>query len=123
MTTFEKNPNGGTNYVLEGDGFYLSFNAAPCADMSFFRSDSGGSETALAVEDGKPDGGTLWLILNGDFRKEYEEAFARGIEGCLAVYESHRSTKRSSWSTDYDEAGFDVLNWLAARAGAVKGIR
>lgn len=117
--SFTPNPVG-TNELLQGDGFYLSFNAAPCAELGFFQGDGGSAETALAIENGKPDGGTAWLILNGDYRAEYLQAFPRGVEACVAVYEAHRATRRSSWSNDFGDDGREVLDWLARRADSVR---
>lgn len=56
----------GTNEILDFDDWYVSFNDNLCFDISFFRSDTGGAETALCI-DGQ------FMILNGDFRKEYED--------------------------------------------------
>ena len=111
---FAANPHG-TNELLNGDGFYVSFNAKPCADMAFLQSDGGAAETALAVENGLPDGRQAWFVLNGDFRAEYVEAFPRGLAACVAVYESHRAVSRSSWSNDGEWTGAQVLDWVAKR--------
>ena len=114
--TFEQNPHGGTNELIQGDGFYLSYqpNRNPMG-LSVFRADTEEGETALCVPDGRPDGGTVWMILNGDFRREYEEAFAGGLPACVAVYESHRAERRSSWSSDGEMTEADALEWLRKR--------
>ncbi len=63
---------------MEGDGFYISYNPDPL-----------GPETAL-VKDGK------FLILDGDFRKEYEER-VESFEECLKFFKDHQD-RRSRWS-------------------------
>ncbi len=80
------------NKVMRSKKFYVSYNPNPCAGMSFFAPDSGWDETALCV-----DGS--FKILNGDFRNEYEEAFP-SLEKCLEVYEKHKESADSSWSTE-----------------------
>jgi len=94
------------NHILRRDNFYISFNPETgLNDFGFTELGNSiasligkpplkdGTETALCV---KPD---LWMILEGDFRKEYEEAFP-DLEKCKAVYEKHKETNRSNWSTD-----------------------
>lgn len=91
------------NEVLSGDGFYISYNpntAIGHADvtklMNFFGEDvRDGEETALYH---KPS--DTWKILEGDFRKEYEEAFIGGYKACKEVYERNKKDHRSNWSTD-----------------------
>ena len=102
------------NEVLEGDGFYISFlpntrNFMGFESKLFAGDDKGQGETAL-VKDG------TYLILNGDYRKEYEEAVPNGYEACRAVYESHQH-KASSWSEDQGvdrTLGMIIENVLAA---------
>lgn len=96
---FEKTPYD--NEVLEGDGFYISYNPRPCAGMHLFMSDKSGPETAIVFIDG-PGGRERYLILNGDFRSEYEAAADGGLEACKRVYESH-ITHKSSWTTPQEE--------------------
>jgi hypothetical protein len=81
-----------TNYVLEGDGFALSYNPSPGGGMSAFQADGGDCETAI-VADGE------YYILNGDWRKEYEKLAPEGLDACMAFYEAHRGKHGSSWST------------------------
>jgi len=65
-------------------------------ERSFFDIDkSSQDETALIQR--SP---WLCLILNGDFRKEYEEVCDKGYDACLEVYNKHKDTHRSSWSED-----------------------
>jgi len=91
---FERNPNG-SNELLNGEGFYISYNPAPCAGLSCFESDTGGSETALVIPN---DPETEFRILNGDFRKDYKSLAPDGVAGCLAFYERMKPTHDSSWS-------------------------
>ena len=78
------------NEVLNGDGFYISFNPKPVLWPD------NGAETALVL----PPPTWKCLILNGDYRKEYGALVEQGYEACLAFYESKKSTARSSWSED-----------------------
>jgi len=65
---------GGGNYILEGDGFYISYNPNPL-----------GPETAL-VKDGK------FLILDGDYEERVES-----FEECHKFFKDHLD-RRSWWS-------------------------
>lgn len=90
------------NYVLDGDGFYVSWLPSTRTFMGvpsklFEGDDKGKGETAL-VNDSLP--GEKYLILNGDYRKEYEEALPKGYAACRAVYEAHRAVAGSKWSSD-----------------------
>ena len=99
------------NYILEteGVGFYISYRgdgrspentALATYNLmgSFFGLDTAPEETALVVPNSIPK----YRILNGDFRKEYEEACPLGLEACVAVYEKHKTSARSDWSGDED---------------------
>ncbi len=77
-----------TNYVLEGDGFYISYNP-DFSGFSHWVSDDGSDETALC-KDGK------YFILNGDFRDRYEEIIDQGFEACFDFYTKQNNV--SSWS-------------------------
>lgn len=91
------------NEILKGKGFYISYNPNTGKDHGFFTELGNmlgaqlkdGEETALRLEKRG-----LWLILEGDFRKEYEAAFPKGLKACEAVYKKHKKSKRSNWSTD-----------------------
>lgn len=78
------------NHVLKKENFYISYNPKPCATLPGFASDGGGDETAI-VKDGK------FYILNGDFRKEYEELVDQGFDACYNFFKSKPELK-SSWS-------------------------
>lgn len=93
MTKFRKNPSG-SNYLLEGEGFYISYNSHPGGGINFFMADDGRDETALCIE--KENGDRLWLILNGDFRKEYEERFPKGLDACIELYQKLKQEHHSS---------------------------
>jgi hypothetical protein len=78
------------NYVLNGDGFYISYNEAP-PDMGMgFGSDDGGDETALC-RDGK------YHILNGDFRDAYAGLIDQGFDACFEFFTKQNNV--SSWSS------------------------
>ena len=104
MDTNWKKVVGGNNYILSEGTFYISYNPNTANDMMsrFFtqlanssgRNVQDGEETALTdtIKD-------KWFILEGDFRKEYEEAFPKGLEACMEVYKKNIA-KRSEWSND-----------------------
>jgi hypothetical protein len=85
---------GNTNTVLDGEGFYISYNSNPCSSLGFFGSDNHSAETALC-KDGK------FFILNGDYRKEYSERIDKGFDACKEFYDTLKQECRSSWSSDY----------------------
>lgn len=84
---------GSGNYVLSGDGFFISYNPAPGGRNGLFISDDGGAETALC-RDG------AYHILNGDFRDEYEALIDEGFDACKRFYESQKADHNSSWSNE-----------------------
>ena len=88
---WRKNTN---NSVLDGDGFFISFNTNPCCGFDGFESDNNSSETALVNRSSD----IAYRILNGDFRQEYEAVIDDGWDACLAVYEKHETEHRSSWT-------------------------
>lgn len=83
------------NYKLEGDGFFINYNPNPGAEIASFRGDNRSSETAL-VEKAEDRN---YRILNGDFRKEYEELAPKGFEACLEFYDKMAPKYNSTWST------------------------
>jgi len=93
---FEKNP-GWSNEILEGDGFYISYNPNPGMGISLFDGDDHSDETALVKED---DTENRYRILNGDYRKEYEKLAPLGFEKCLKFYNKESIDNGSSWSTN-----------------------
>lgn len=104
MTDWKKQPH---NEILQGENFYICF-VSSISDVESeapeFRTlglmggllglETKETETALKAEGGP------WLILNGDFRKEYKEAFPLGYEACVAVYNRHKAQHRSDWASD-----------------------
>lgn len=95
MTRFIHNTHsgwlgGGRNYVLKSNGFHISYNPQPSPDFTTFQADNNGDETALVKEDD-------YYILNGDFRKEYDELEPKGFDACYDFFLSKPDLK-SSWS-------------------------
>jgi hypothetical protein len=86
------------NYTLKIDEeHYLSY-LVPNANLllSQFASDIPGlGGTALCTR-------SPWkcLILNGDFRKQYEEVLDQGYDACYNLYQSLKAEHGSSWSED-----------------------
>jgi hypothetical protein len=99
MAVFEKTPFNGAreaaarlfcggssgNEVLEGDGFYLSYN--PATDV--------GPETALVCWEK-----SAFFLLLGDYRQAYAELAPQGWEACLAFFRAQPEGQRSPWSDE-----------------------
>ena len=92
---FKQNPNG-TNEILNGENFFISYNSNPGMGFSCFASDNNSDETALVKPD---DSDNKSRILNGDYRKEYEKLVPLGFKKCLEFYNKQSITSDSSWST------------------------
>ena len=91
-------PSG--NEVLEEKDaeFFISYRGARNSTVMgilFFASDDGLAETALVVKE--PDR-NKYFILNGDWRKEYEERYPLGLALCLDFFKSKMNEHISSWS-------------------------
>ena len=102
--TFGFVPTGTGNDLLKGDGFYVSYRANEAPDIfgihaiaTLFGDPCGtepwAGETALYSPDG------VWMILQGDYRREYATAVPQGFAACEAVYRANIAA-RSAWSTD-----------------------
>lgn len=52
-------------------------------------------ETALINNRGR----TIYRILDGDFRKEYDKLAPRGFKACKEFYESKKDKYDSPWSS------------------------
>lgn len=89
----EHHAMGSKNYILQGDGFYISFNPDPNSSHfgAMFGSDNGDSETALC-KDG------AYHILNGDYRVQYEKLMPGGWIACKKFYNQQSAHADSSWS-------------------------
>lgn len=101
MYKFKQNPGYPNELLRSSDKFYISYNPATCAGNpialligAIVGAENGREETAL-----RDDVAEVWYILNGDFRKEYEEAAPHGFNACLEVYKKNIQ-HRSEWSTD-----------------------
>jgi hypothetical protein len=71
----------------ERDGFVISFNLNPGAGFDSFSADTAEGETAI-IKDGK------YFILNGDWRKAYEN---KSFDECMKIF-SENISEISSWS-------------------------
>lgn len=87
-------------YILFGDGYRITYN--PSTQYTFnhrkmrdpdfkFEEDVDAEETALYIQDKD-----YYLILDGDFRKEYEACAT--LRQCMAVYKLYAPLYRSQWS-------------------------
>lgn len=82
------------NELLGYDDFYISYRANTNSFGSMFVGDDGGvGETAVCYDDN-------FMILNGDFRKDYEELAKQGLDKCLEFYNSKKTENASMWSDD-----------------------
>jgi hypothetical protein len=81
---------GGGNSLLRCEGFEISYNPNPGSMISFFASDDGGEETAICIPRG--DGTRKYLILNGDFRDDYERLSADGLKACIEFFRASKKT-------------------------------
>lgn len=105
--TYTKTEMG--NFILESeDGkFFISFNDfkdTPDYAVAFlnfadhFSGVARQAETALCLYDKTSN--CQYLVLNGDFRKEYEEVIDKGYEVCLEVYNKLKGEHRAFFSMD-----------------------
>ena len=85
----------GKNYILSDVGFYISFldyQTSTTLGINSWSNDKDQDETALCNRlNGE------FYILNGDYRKEYEELFPKGYEACYDFFLANQD-KKSSWS-------------------------
>lgn len=100
----------GNNIALQGDGFYISYNDATGQEDPLLYETSKSMDALLGVllgQEVKRQEETAicfddtFLILNGDFRKEYEKLVDKGLDACVEFYNKHKAELRSIWSTDY----------------------
>lgn len=92
----------GNNYILQGDGFFISYNPGvpnPVSDLIAMLSGKtrNNHETAIVIEDGKGEGQNKYLILVGDHRAKYKTVFADGLPACQEVFFANQQA-RSEWS-------------------------
>jgi len=93
MAKWQKTDGIARNEVLDGGDFYISY-ANTSGGPGFMRGDGDGIETALRRKDGR-DG---WMILNGDYRAQYEKLMDQGYDACKRFYEQQSAHADSSWS-------------------------
>jgi len=95
-----------TNMILQQTGFYISYNPSiekMIADeiitsITTIPPREGKDETAIVV----PSAGKIpydFFILNGDFRKEYEE-IGDDLKECIKFYLKNKEQYGSKFSTD-----------------------
>ena len=89
-------------YVLFGDGYRITYNPSTLYTFNYrkmrdpdfqFEEDVDAEETSLYIQEYD-----CYLILNGDFRKEYEQCAT--LKQCLLVYRKYASRHKSQWSMD-----------------------
>lgn len=89
------------NEVLQKDGYYISYNGNTDLNLE------GRGETALVLE--KEEGKRFW-ILNGDYRKEYEEC--ESVKEAVKVFLKHKEDDHAFWSDYGREGDEDLVNSL-----------
>lgn len=94
---WKENNNGiNTNYVLDCGDFIILFNPKPGGGIPGFEADGGGAETALVI---RRERATRYLILNGDWREDYER-LVPDLDACLEFYRAKRPEHGSSWTIE-----------------------
>ena len=89
------------NEILEFDGYYISYNPQTGGGHKVLTDIANiiGSFTGEEFKDGEETAlydYKHWRILEGDFRKDYEEC--KTLKDCIKVYNKNKKYK-SSWST------------------------
>lgn len=101
-------PTGAGNFILEKGDWYVSYNpdtnfSSSLSILGFINSlpvdkitgkEVSEEETCLNIND-------VNLILNGDFRKDYEKLSTK--EEALAFYNSKKEKYQSAWSEDLND--------------------
>lgn len=90
MTRFTTEADGHSTLVM--GNFAISYQPHENIDVP----DGDQGETALMHRHRKP----TFLILKGDWRKDYEQIVDQGYEACVEFYESKKAEFRSKWSED-----------------------
>ena len=97
---WKPNPhNGGA--VLHCDGFTISYAAYAIDSLQAIDFPEEGGTALINERDGKRG---ICLILNGNWREEYEAIAHKGYEACRAFYDEKKAEHRSRFSED-DDAG------------------
>lgn len=92
---WEATPQG--TFILRGIGYFISYN--PSVESTFlinqelYDEDTDCEETALSIQETGQ-----YLILNGDFRNEYESC--QTLDECLLIYHKYAPLYKSKWSMD-----------------------
>lgn len=95
MSEWEKVTNSGsTNYVLSGDGFYISYNPDTSAGVLASLGPGDEPEETALCRRGR------YLVLNGDFRASYEKLVPQGYDACKQFYDRQSAHAQSSLSSD-----------------------
>lgn len=84
-------------FILQKEHYYISYN--PSVESTFlinqelYDEDTDNEETALYIQETGQ-----YLILNGDFRNEYESC--QTLDECLLIYHKYAPLYKSKWSMD-----------------------
>lgn len=90
-------PTGSINLIKKYNGFKISYNPDVIKNQTWGRGDEK-EETALCIYDKKTKDYEIFLILNGDFRDEYEKIAKNGLKECVEFFKS-KPNLHSSWTT------------------------
>lgn len=89
------------NFLLhkpDDETFTISFQSNQCLG-GWGDAETDKSETAIIDYRNK---NTKYWILNGDYRRQYEELYMSGIEVCMEFFREMEGKHRSSWTTEPD---------------------
>lgn len=97
MANWERMNSLTGNQILRGDGFYVSYaSGSGLSVLGPLGGDGGSDETALVIKTNSGERNTF-LVLNGDFRAEYETRVPNGVDACIAFYNEQKAMHASSW--------------------------
>lgn len=90
----------GNTQRLDGDGFFISYNP----DTSQFGLNllTGINIAGNELKETALCGYAATLILNGDWRQQYEDRVDEGWDACHQFYLNKKLMYGSIWSSDYD---------------------
>jgi hypothetical protein len=92
MTEWIQSPRGNLMLGNIKERFYVSFTS----QRDIFG--KAGCETALCIALDESGREMKYLILDGDWRKEYEPLVEKGLDACKKFYQDNKADFASSWS-------------------------
>lgn len=99
---FEGSPVSQRNQIIQGDDFYVSYLGM---DTIY------GSDTTALVKTEK-ENPVLFLLLNGDHRKEYTKLLKEGFYSCVKYYLEKEPTQRNKFSESSRKEFNEILSYM-----------